>query len=88
MYPDMSLEIVGSWVLVTAFVRAEGADVAWRLVSETVADHLVLAFEAFAALGAGTICHWTVVRARRGMRCGVGAVMVSSGLLVYLGVSG
>lgn len=42
---------------------AEGTDVAWAVVDEAVADHFVLAFEAFAAFGAGAACDWAVVRA-------------------------
>lgn len=42
-------------------LRAEGTDVAGAVVHEPVADHLVLALEAFAAFGAGAACYGAVV---------------------------
>lgn len=42
-------------------LRAEGTDVARAIVDEPVADHLVLALEAFAAFGARTACYGAVV---------------------------
>ena len=41
--------------------RAERANIAWTVVHQAVADHLVLAFESFAAFGARAACDWAVV---------------------------
>ena len=40
----------------------EWADIAGAVVHQAVTDHLVLAFEPFAAFGTGAACHWAVVR--------------------------
>jgi hypothetical protein len=41
--------------------RAERADIAWTIVYQAMADHLVLALESFAAFGARAACNWAVV---------------------------
>ena len=53
--------------------RAERADVAWAVVHQAVADHLVLALEAFAALGARAACDWAVVWSTLAVHIFVGA---------------
>lgn len=40
---------------------AKRADIAWTVVYQAMADHLVLAFESFAAFGARAACDWAVV---------------------------
>ena len=42
--------------------RAKRADIAWAIVHQAVANHLVLAFESLAAFGARAACNWAVVR--------------------------
>ena len=41
--------------------RAERTDIAWTVVHQAVANHLILAFESLAAFGARTACDWAVV---------------------------
>jgi hypothetical protein len=41
--------------------RAERTDIAWTVVHQAVANHLVLAFESFAAFGARAACDWAVM---------------------------
>lgn len=59
-------------------LRAERADIARTVVHQAMADHLVLAFESFAALGARAACNWAVVRSTLTVHIFVGA---SEGLL-------
>lgn len=56
----MSLKIVRPWVSVLAF-WAERANIAWAVVYQTMANHLVLAFESFPAFRARAACDWAVV---------------------------
>lgn len=71
-------------------LRAERADVARAVVHEPVADHLVLALEAFAAFGAGTACYgavvWTVLAVDVLVRAG--KAVVSEPVATMLGVQG
>ena len=62
----MALKVVWSWVLVLS-VGAEWADVAGRLVDETMPYHLVLALETFATLGSWASVDWAVMGPSRGM---------------------
>lgn len=71
------LKIVRPWVSVLAF-WAEWADIARAVVHQAMADHLVLAFESFAALGARATCDWAVVWSTLTVHIFVGA---SGGLL-------
>lgn len=57
---DMSLQVIRSRVSVLTF-WAERADIAWTVVHQAMANHLVLAFESLAAFGARTACDRAVV---------------------------
>lgn len=52
---------------------AERADVARTVVHQAMADHLILAFETFAAFGARAACDWAVVRSTLAVHILVGA---------------
>ena len=65
------LKIVRPWVSVLAF-WAEWADIAWAVVHQAMADHLVLAFESFAAFGARAACNWAVMRSTLAVHVFVG----------------
>jgi hypothetical protein len=68
------LEIIGSRILVFA-IRTKWTDIAGRLMHEAVADHFVLALEAFAAFGADTAGDGAVVWAVLEVHVCVGAIV-------------
>ena len=74
---NIPLQIVRPWISMLAF-RAERADIARTVVHQAVANHLVLAFESFAAFGARAACNWTVVRSALAVHV---LVRASEGLL-------
>ena len=53
--------------------RAKRADIAWTVVHQAVANHLVLALESFATFGARAACNWAVVRSTLAVHVLVGA---------------
>ena len=53
--------------------RAERADIAWAVMHQAMADHLVLALEAFAAFGARAARNWAVVWSTLAVHILVGA---------------
>jgi hypothetical protein len=57
------LQIVRSGVLVLTF-WAERTHISWRIVDQTMPNHLVLAFKPLSSLATGTSRHWTVVGPR------------------------
>lgn len=66
MDTHVALKVVWSWVLVLS-VGAEWADVARRLVDETMPYHLILTLESFTTLSSWASVDWAVMGPSRRM---------------------
>jgi hypothetical protein len=66
----LPLKVIRPGIFMFSF-RTKRAHIAWRVVHQTVPDHLILALEPFASLAAWTTWHGTVVRTCRGVNIGV-----------------
>lgn len=60
------LQIIWTRILVFS-IRAEGTDVSWRIVYQTVSDHLVFPFKSFSAFTSRATFDGTVVWPIRGV---------------------
>ena len=58
---DVPLEIVRPGILMVP-VRTEWTNIAWRLMYETVSNHLILPFETPPTLGPRTALHGAIMR--------------------------
>jgi len=73
MDTNVSLQVIWTWISVIS-IRTKRAHVTGAVVNKAVTNHLVLAFEPFAALAARTTSDRAIVRSVRAVNVGVRAI--------------